>query len=209
MGDPANPILVLQVENSGVLPGPRFGHTAVWDESTQLLIVAGGSDGSDLLRNGQDLQDVPMWSISSLNGNKVSAVWAPVDVTIPQTCALGRCNGSCVVERNLWMIGGGADSTNNVTVINLDSFAVVPVDMAVAPIERAREPRGRLSHVSWHFGPQLIIQGGWTNQATDECWEIDMSGGWTELAEGTVARQPPRASPYLISQRIGLAQMLG
>eukprot|EP01052_Picozoa_sp_SAG31_P001046 SAG31_NODE_34_length_31842_cov_31.677850_2_plen_114_part_00 len=38
----------------GVAPQDRFGHSCCWQHGTEQLVYVGGSNGSDLLRDGED-----------------------------------------------------------------------------------------------------------------------------------------------------------
>lgn len=43
---------------SGQEPSPRFGHSCSYHDSSDSLIFVGGSNGTDLIRNGEDLEEV-------------------------------------------------------------------------------------------------------------------------------------------------------
>jgi len=43
---------------SGSEPSPRFGHSLTYIASLNGVVLVGGSDGNDLVRNGQELRDV-------------------------------------------------------------------------------------------------------------------------------------------------------
>jgi hypothetical protein len=47
-----------QVQSSGAEPSSRFGHSCTFHPRTNSIILMGGSDGTDLLRNGHELRDV-------------------------------------------------------------------------------------------------------------------------------------------------------
>ena len=46
------------LNHSGVEPSPRFGHSCTYHPRTNSLIIIGGSDGTDLVRNGEELREV-------------------------------------------------------------------------------------------------------------------------------------------------------
>jgi hypothetical protein len=47
-----------EISHSGTEPSSRFGHSCTFHPRTNSLIFMGGSDGTDLLRNGQELREV-------------------------------------------------------------------------------------------------------------------------------------------------------
>lgn len=211
--DPRRPIVMLTLESIGAPPQGRFGHSAVWDDDCRRLVVAGGSNGSDLLRNGEDLQDVHMWRITEEGTDGVlRGIWTSFDVTIPQDLALGRCNVCTLVGRNLWLFGGGAETTNNLTVMNLDTGTVVPIGLVAGPYDAPRCPDPRLSHVGWRHGPHMVVHGGWSGRSpSSEVWECDLTAGWT-MQEAASIQQPvaaPTNLPLNFTQLAQIAQLTG
>jgi hypothetical protein len=97
-------------------------------------LVAGGSNGSDLLRNGQDYQDVwllkltakpqlPSTStattvISDSRNSSVIADWTPItifaDTVRPAQYTLGRCHTAELVGKRVLFFGGSARLDNTI-----------------------------------------------------------------------------------------------
>jgi hypothetical protein len=42
----------------GTTPSPRFGHSCILHKNSNSLIFTGGSNGTDLIRNGEELYEV-------------------------------------------------------------------------------------------------------------------------------------------------------
>ena len=49
-----------RLTQSGREPSPRFGHSCTFHKRTNSLIFIGGSNGTDLLRNGEELREVSL-----------------------------------------------------------------------------------------------------------------------------------------------------
>lgn len=78
----------------GQQPSPRFGHSCValpCSGSADKLIITGGSDGNDLLRNGSELKDVHVLLIMRSQGRSDRMTWSRVQ-TENVSLIPGRCH---------------------------------------------------------------------------------------------------------------------
>jgi hypothetical protein len=107
-------------------------------------LVAGGSNGSDLLRNGQDFQDIwllklqaktqlPSTStattvISDSSNNSITAEWTPItvfaDTVRPAQYTLGRCHTAELVGKKVLFFGGSARLNNTIQEFDTDKYKV-------------------------------------------------------------------------------------
>jgi len=156
----------------GMEPSARFGHSCVaitagdypskTSRTTSLqqqvevdrLVFAGGSNGSDLVRNGEELYDIHVLHIvracaftttigSSARGSDSSSsnnsssksfndqlVWSmPRLSVLPPSLPLrdvipGRCHSVASVGNQIIFFGGGAEHTNTVSVLTVPPFSV-------------------------------------------------------------------------------------
>ena len=69
----------------GIEPLPRFGHSTVYHQETHSLIITGGSNGNDLIRNGNEFQDIYILSIVKSQTNQSDIlIWSkPILNSIP------------------------------------------------------------------------------------------------------------------------------
>lgn len=92
----------LEPQASGPPPSERMGHSSVWVEGKGggggCLVVAGGSDGTDLLRDGRELHDVHILTVTvpppnSPQPGPLGLSWSVVQQDPPRT-ALGRTHSA-------------------------------------------------------------------------------------------------------------------
>jgi hypothetical protein len=130
----------------------RFGHSSTvlqhltkHDAATGVYestcLFAGGSNGSDLLRNGQDYQDIWLLKlsanttpetttsvISDSSCNSVTAEWIPIviygDTVRPARYTLGRCHTAELVGTKVLFFGGSAKLDNTIQVFDTDACKV-------------------------------------------------------------------------------------
>mmetsp|Transcript_15723 Transcript_15723/g.21599 ORF Transcript_15723/g.21599 Transcript_15723/m.21599 type:complete len:672 (-) Transcript_15723:1164-3179(-) len=102
---------------TGEFPSHRFGHSCVYYPAGDNLIVSGGSNGNDLWRNGQDLQDIHVLNIvRSEQGD--SLVWSTPNLwrlssTIQKLP--DRCHSASLVGSKIVMFAGGGRHNSNAT----------------------------------------------------------------------------------------------
>eukprot|EP00603_Paraphysomonas_imperforata_P007004 CAMPEP_0114427744 /NCGR_PEP_ID=MMETSP0103-20121206/8530_1 /TAXON_ID=37642 ORGANISM="Paraphysomonas imperforata, Strain PA2" /NCGR_SAMPLE_ID=MMETSP0103 /ASSEMBLY_ACC=CAM_ASM_000201 /LENGTH=675 /DNA_ID=CAMNT_0001596863 /DNA_START=57 /DNA_END=2084 /DNA_ORIENTATION=+ len=129
-----------EVLQSGSEPSPRFGHSCTYHPRTNSLIIMGGSDGTDLLRNGEELREVYLLTIvppldppsihrkQSRNAiddattfTNVAFVWSQLRVDCGDAVGLqvpGRCHSASLVSRDkLLVFGGSAFGTTNAVIV--------------------------------------------------------------------------------------------
>ena len=127
-----------QGDARGREPAPRFGHTSVIvyrntlakpelplrqlvdNEASIDVIITGGSDGSDLIRNGRELRNIFVLAIEN-NGETYTMNWS-----CPQLSSLGggnivpgRCHSASLVGSNIIYFGGGAVNSAKISVLQL------------------------------------------------------------------------------------------
>jgi hypothetical protein len=196
---------------SGSEPSPRFGHTCVMDEEDR-LIYTGGSNGSDLLRNGNEIKDVHILTIvRSTSINNVSSdqllVWTTLKISYPQLLP-GRCHNANIIGNKIIYFAGSAENTDYITVLDLketinvsnDSDDELMEDGAIIEngnnqelknyiyrpyVCKGNKPIVRCSSVGVTIGNHLIIFGGWNNQmrCLGDIWSVNLSISKGELDE--------------------------
>lgn len=79
---------------AGVEPSPRFGHSLTYVPSLCGVILVGGSDGNDLVRNGQELREVYILRIHHrIDDQSVSFEWIRSELeSVDGTLVPGRCH---------------------------------------------------------------------------------------------------------------------
>eukprot|EP01041_Mallomonas_annulata_P008720 gene8720-18031_t len=195
----------IQVPYSGLEPSPRFGHSCILlnneilakDKKTPVrrLVFIGGSDGSDLIRNGRELHDVHVLTIIPGDGNATDTlVWStPMLLSTEGGGSLatfpGRCHSACLVgDKRICCFGGGAHNSNSVAVLDLEGLtlgsslpngtqpdAINHPDgnkrsgyvVVRKPVVHGWEPRCRVSSVGAMVGRWLFVQGGWNNECSE------------------------------------------
>jgi len=165
------------------------------------LVIVGGTNGTDMLRNGVELGQVHILSILSPSSLSLSSthdlVWSTPQLVRAEGHASvgglrnledfpGRCHCACLLGTNrIITFGGGARNSNTVTVLDLD----------VEERERERErvtyyvpnvkgaaPLRRCSCVGALVGKWMVIQGGWHNGHGElsDVQLLDLSYGTSE-----------------------------
>lgn len=112
-GAAAPPVAWTALATSGSAPCARFGHSAHLHARTSRLLVVGGSDGSDLLRNGDDFHPEGAASGDGVYSLQLDTLqWSRLRVRgppggAPGTQIGGRCHTSALVHDRLLLFGGG------------------------------------------------------------------------------------------------------
>ncbi len=148
-------------------PGPRMGHTTTYLPTTQRLVVVGGSDGSDLLRNGRELlQEVFFLRLGDHNNNTTmrwslpSAVH-PLAPTGQERTFTGRTHTAHLINDNqILLFGGNCQLSDAVGLLRVNPQANA---VGFHPLDRLdrRRPGPRLSHAAVAFGSSMLVHGGW------------------------------------------------
>ena len=107
------------VDATGAPPAGRFGHSAHLHERTKRLILVGGSDGSDLLRDGRDFHvdgnhegeggqgdGVFTLQLDTMEWSRLRMVGEAVPPLVQLKLA-GRCHISILVHDHILCFGGG------------------------------------------------------------------------------------------------------
>lgn len=189
---------------TGSAPSRRFGHAAEWINPSSTsdpgrLLVCGGSDGSDLLRNGVDLTDVYVldWTLKSVGDeSSVCGTWSKVRANgsftnIPASIGtfMGRCCSYGLVGRKLLLFGGSATLSSSLVSLNVDTFEVSALKLLQKPTTHMyglpvssclfglSTPAPRLSQVMWLFGSTAVVYGGWTLRLgpCGDLWRLDLA----------------------------------
>lgn len=149
---PTNSLQVYDIDSNtwraaaatGTAPSKRFGHTCtavnptgfmratptvlkdwrgkIYDDSLVRLIYCGGSDGSDLWRNGRDLRDIHVLTVDNrIKGKPPTLTWSSPILSSVQGINIvpGRCHSANLVGSKIICFGGGAEHTSEIVVIDL------------------------------------------------------------------------------------------
>ncbi len=166
---------------SGAPPSPRYLHTAIYDAGAGRMVIFGGVlDGVASLRDAEalSLSGGPSWSgLPQLGGTGPGGRGdRPVAIYDP-------------VRDRIVTFGGapGPSGTSDVWALSLPG---APTWTELTPA--GAPPAGR-SFSTGIYDPirdRLVVFGGLTSEATNEVWELTMSGTptWTEL---TPSGAPP------------------
>jgi len=191
------------ISAEGEPPVERFGHASAFDAGTRRLIIAGGSDGSDLLRDGDELNDVHVFTFgpatrSAQGVAELRGVWSQPVLNTPSRQlpehVFARCCSHALVGRHLLCFGGGAEIGDDLVALHIDTMSLVcptlrrsdgdgdddaaqegPVSARDAPVRAAQKPRKRLSHVWWQAGNRIVLFGGWGQRNLRDAWELRLS----------------------------------
>eukprot|EP01031_Cornospumella_fuschlensis_P043179 gene43179-52777_t len=172
------------VEAAGSAPSPRFGHSMVEVENAstgnvQVLVMTGGSNGNDLLRNGRELKEIFVLTVQAssdpVNIPGPTLTWSslPIHNLLHRRHLLpGRCHVCWSTGTGrLVYFGGGAKNSARVVVLDLPKDGV-ELDRAVDSEARIRcptiysedEPVKRVSSAGCLIGGRfLVVFGGWNN----------------------------------------------
>ena len=114
----------------GTPPCARFGHSAIAlgargdapQEATALLI-SGGSNGSDLLRDGEDLTDIFVLHLGGVERSAAQLRWSQPALSSPTPeRVLGRCHTAALVGPHVVFFGGGAGLSNTVAALDVTAL---------------------------------------------------------------------------------------
>lgn len=188
----------VQLAPSGGPPLPRFGHTAVFDSTTNQMIIFGGP-GSEL-----DLNDV--WSLSNANGLTGTPTWTQLQPAEPPPA--GRVGASAVynaTDSTMIIFGGGTGQSSPCqndtwTLVNANGVDLTPSWFQLTTA--GGPPSLRIYHTAVYdpTSNRMIIFGGnncFTEGAVfyNDVWVLSNANGleettptWTQLA---TAGTPP------------------
>eukprot|EP00602_Paraphysomonas_sp_CaronLab_P010277 CAMPEP_0185019466 /NCGR_PEP_ID=MMETSP1103-20130426/2075_1 /TAXON_ID=36769 /ORGANISM="Paraphysomonas bandaiensis, Strain Caron Lab Isolate" /LENGTH=440 /DNA_ID=CAMNT_0027549793 /DNA_START=371 /DNA_END=1693 /DNA_ORIENTATION=+ len=170
-----------RVHASGTEPCPRFGHSCSYHPSTDRLIFISGSDGSDLLRNGTELNDIHILSIIRGEFGNDSLVWSTPKLFPRSPCESardllpGRCHCACLAGNKIITFGGSAEISNAVTVIDISSAN--DIFLLSPEVKGHSEPAPRISSTGALVGKYFLVYGGYnsTERELGDAWLLDLS----------------------------------
>ena len=161
-------------------PSERHGHSTIWDERNNRLVVFGGGSGSDLLRSGTD--NAQVWELKLSNGWQKDILgsfpwtWRLIhdepdfaddnsamrSLSPSESLVLGRCHVAHRVSPTtaVLLFGSGRPSTNGLIAYNLQS------DTFLRPRIGGGLPMARLSAASVYLEKQssIFVHGGYSTQ---------------------------------------------
>ena len=182
-------------------PPPRQSHTAVYDSSTNSMIVFGGQNGGGVCGGYNDV-----WVLSNANGLGGTPAWTQLSPT--GTAPIGDQTASAAYDpnTNTMMVFGGSvagnscsgNQTNDVyTLSNANGVGGTPVWTKLTP---TRKPSAR-NAFAMIYNPasnRLTIFGGGSNKAGifADTWVLTNANGtggtpvWTKLSPKKAASPP-------------------
>jgi len=169
-------------------PSARHGHSVVYDNKRNRIVMFGGGNGSDLLRSGTDnsevwelklrvgwednLVDSLPWRWNKLhNGENDDSAEPTNRLSSAETLCLGRCHSSCKVspDKVVIMFGSGRPSTNGIIAFDLDRNAFHrPIVNGIVP-----KPRFTGTAVCLEEG-YILTHGGYSTQELDAISDMDI-----------------------------------
>lgn len=180
-----------QMMVSGKEPSSRFGHSAVYHNESDRIIITGGSNGSDLIRNGVELADIHILSIvrgNVKNNVKDTMVWSkvtfPGEKYLHYSIIPGRCHSACLIGDSIFYFGGGASNSKLISILQLDSDANnMTIKKPSVYIKTAGSngvfcgPVKRVSSVAVSMGSNVVLAGGFSNKfkELDDLWLFDLA----------------------------------
>eukprot|EP01038_Epipyxis_sp_PR26KG_P013960 gene13960-18724_t len=186
---------------SGQQPSPRFGHSCLYIKSSNIMIFSGGSNGSDLLRDGEELTDIFLLRIirSQTSNEPDQMIWSMISYNNESLSPYpfpGRCHTATSVGSKIIYFGGGAKNSNTTIIADISTILL---DIKTADLDESSDhtynveftvpsittksgviispPRPRVSHVSAHIGRYMIMFGGWSNLNSElnDIWLLDLA----------------------------------
>lgn len=181
------------VSTVGAEPTPRFGHSCMSvpsaNEFQSCLIFIGGSNGSDLHRNGVELKELHVLTRVAALDHPDTFVWSTPSASAPDTNRLpGRCHCAGSVGQKIITFGGSGNHTNAVSVIDcntLDLESSRPTDVGswdripqgtltvTSPEIFGPIPAARSTAVGIVTGKWLLVHCGW-NRDLNELQDVQL-----------------------------------
>ncbi len=171
---------------SGVAPGPRFGHTGLYDPTSNTMMVFGGGTGSP----GPCVNDYSV--LQQANGVGGSATWVPLTPTGTAPAARYRQAAAYDGSSNSLIIFGGSDcgSTyfNDVWRLSNANDSSTPAWTHVLPTGTAPSQREASSAIYDSATNSMIVFGGEDGSTVfGDLWVLSNANGtggtpaWTQL----------------------------
>mmetsp|Transcript_27686 Transcript_27686/g.33681 ORF Transcript_27686/g.33681 Transcript_27686/m.33681 type:complete len:512 (-) Transcript_27686:25-1560(-) len=165
------------------VPSGRHGHSAVWDERRNRVVVFGGGSGSDLLRSGRDNGQVWEAMVTFDTDTDVSLSWRLIKVdddtvlNLDEKLCLGRCHVGVKTSPDTVLLfsGGGHPSTNGVLGYELATDTWIR-PRVVNDGEAQRVPLPRFTAAGVVMDDWLVIHGGYAAGmgALGDVWVLDL-----------------------------------
>jgi len=185
-----------QLNPTGGPPAPRIFHSAVYDPSSNGMIVFGGNDC--VASGGQYYNDV--WVLSNANGLGGSPVWTQLSLSSGPSVRQGVAAAYDSVSNRLIVFGGwnGTVALNDVWVLsNANGLGGTPAWTQLAPTNGTAIPtRDFASAVYDPASNRMTVFGGLNvGQLLNDTWTLSFANGlggtpaWTQMSTST----PPTA----------------
>jgi hypothetical protein len=187
----------IRLAPAGTPPSPRTNAAAVYDRTTNRMIVYGGDDGA---ATPTVLGDA--WVLTNANGSGGTPTWVAL---APGSAPPARTGSAAVYDRtnNRLILFGGHTSPGVIGGALADAWVLSNASgLGGAPMWSSLSPSGSPPSPRWHHGAayddatgRLIVTGGddgW-GAANTETWMLDRANGlggtptWTMLAPATTA----------------------
>ena len=157
---------------SGAGPSSRFGHSSTLISNK--LYICGGSDGNDLVRNGNELRDLYILEFFSEH-NRLTWSQPVIPTTLSHQFYPGRCHTATVTGDKIFFFGGGARHTNDIVMFNTLTNAVDLPEICVD--EEGLFINPRVSAIAVSRGVELFIFGGFNKDYGQfgDLWKINLA----------------------------------
>jgi hypothetical protein len=166
-----------QLNPIGTLPSPRNGHSAVYDMTTNRMIVFGGLNGCG------PQYDNDVWVLSNANGLGGMAMWTQLAIsgTPPST----RSNHSAVYDPNTnrMIVYGGLDSSNvfsDVWILTDANGLAVGGSPHWMQLSLAGGPGARWGHSAVYdaeTNKMVVFAGQGSSGNLNDVWELSHANG--------------------------------
>jgi len=165
-----------QLSPAGTLPGPRDGHSAVYDVATNRMIVFGGADACGVYYND-------VWVLSNANGLGGMPAWTHLAVT--GTPPAVRALHSAVYDPNTnrMIVYGGSNTSNifsDVWVLTDANGLAVGGSPHWTQLSPAGSPGARYSHTAVYDSAtnrMTVFAGVLGGNQTNDVWVLSQANG--------------------------------
>lgn len=174
-----------QMMPAGILPAPRFGHSAVFDPTTERMIVFGGHRDGVGFRNDA-------WALSLTD-----AAWSELNADVAPAPREGAPAIHDPVEKRLVVFGGWDGST---TRNDTWALATSSSEWTELPLSGLPPIRSGAASIYDPLRDRMVVFGGNSSSARNDTWSLRwparpvLAGSESPPVEGALAASPPNVA---------------
>ncbi len=172
MLDLGPPLNWMPISPQGTPPPARYGHTAVYDQHGDRLLIYGGTDGTSYFGD--------VWALTLGS----SPTWSPL--SSGGTAPAPRAFHSAIYDsvHDQMVIFGGTDGSSNLGDAAALALSPLPAWSAIAPLGPSPPARQLHSAIYDTRNRRMVVYGGKVKPDTvlDDVWSLDLNTpAWTQL----------------------------